>query len=123
MPQQRLLSNKPIAAATTDAAITFDVSGVSSLTLMGYLTPQAGTFVSGDAGLFVRAMQDSDGKVSLIPPVRSLNDNPGATDAGVIAQYDVRGLKRVAISLRNNNATNAANGFLDAFTNPRGQAY
>ena len=114
--QTRLFDKSAIGAATNTAAVNMDVSGVDILTVQAVIEQNSGALASGDAQIFVKAIPEPAGTPAgpvsgaLLPSLRTTNDVPIANSAAVTTQYDVRGIKKIELRFRNNNATNT--GFL-----------
>ena len=95
------VSNGAVANAATQA-VTVDCGGVELLTVAIRLQ---GTVTVGDVANPGATLFDSAGSlVSFITAVRS--SGPASTGVDVVwsAQYDVRGIARLAVRFTNNNA-------------------
>jgi ABC-type glycerol-3-phosphate transport system substrate-binding protein len=113
--QLRLYNATPLAPVTVTPVNTIvDVAATDSITVMLFLAPDSGPLVAADAVMFVKLLPDDETSWlnnepgGAIPPVRSATDSPWANHASRVDQYDVRGVKKLAIYFRNGNAANSA---------------
>lgn len=89
-------------ATATDSNVELDVSDVFSITLLGRL---AATNTVGDLTLSVRAYDANDAVFNAILP-KTVEVAVGVDGADVVTlqQYDLRGIKKIQVRVRNANA-------------------
>ena len=105
------------ANSFTTVVPTYDVSGIATLTVQANLLGTGGA--PSDVNVFVKAVPDDGSSPANLPQVRV---NAGDTISGgfaAVAQYDVRGIRRVSIGVRNANATNAGTADVFVYGNTR----